>query len=336
MLRSVARRSMKVVGLTEFGGADKMFITRTSIPKPQEGEVLIKVKATAVNRADIVQREGHYPPPPGETPTLGLEASGIVMNTCGAWKEGDHVMALLQGGGYAEYVTVPSTLCMHKPKGLTFTESACIPETWLTAYQHLHLTAKINKEQSILIHAGASGVGTAAIQLSKLFGIKNIIASVGSKEKEKFCLDLGATSTYNYKEKGNDTLSKRVKELTDGRGVDVILDPIGASVFNENARSFNKDGIWVLYGFLGGSKIKEYDLKWIFSKRLTLICTTLRSRSLLYRTNLVNKFQNDICPSFEDRTVSPIIYTEMNIDDIAKAHQLLETNKTIGKIAINI
>ncbi|XP_036449384.1 quinone oxidoreductase PIG3 [Colossoma macropomum] len=332
--------SMLAVCVKEPGGPEKLCLGRVPRPEPKDGEVLIKVHATALNRADLLQRRGLYPAPPGESEILGLEAAGVIA-CIGPWvkrnfKPGDKVMALLSGGGYAQYVAVPEELLMPVPSHLTLDEAAAIPEAWLTAYQLLHLIARVKAGESVLIHAGASGVGTAAIQLARLSCAVPVVTA-GSPEKINTAVKLGAAAGFNYKE---GDFSDKILQFTEGRGVDVILDCIGGSCWEKNIRSLAMDGRWVLYGAMGGKSVEGDLLGKLLFKRGHILSSLLRSRSLQYKAELIRSFTEQALPHFQsgDQPMSlrPVIDSVFNLDDIAEAHRHMEANKNIGKIIIKI
>ncbi|XP_030644921.1 quinone oxidoreductase PIG3 [Chanos chanos] len=332
------KSSMLAVYVDKPGGPEQLHLQTVPRPQPKHGEVLIRVHATALNRADLLQRRGLYPAPPGESEILGLEAAGIITSlgpgVKKSWRPGDQVMALLCGGGYAEFVAVPEELLMPVPKHLTLVQAAAVPEAWLTAYQLLHFIARVKQGETVLIHAGASGVGTAAIQLVRLAQAVPIITA-GSPEKLKMADKLGAAAGFNYKE---EDFSERVLQHTEGRGVDVILDCIGGACWERNVRSLAMDGRWVLYGMLGG-KTAEGDLlgKLLF-KRGHLLSSLLRSRSLQYKAELVRSFTEQVLPHFltSGESLRPVIDSVFNLEAIAEAHRHMEANRNIGKIVIKM
>ncbi|XP_029900541.1 quinone oxidoreductase PIG3 isoform X2 [Myripristis murdjan] len=320
------------------GGSENLQLR--TIPRPQlkDTEVLIKVHATALNRADLLQRRGLYPPPPGESEILGLEVAGTVaaigpgVKRC--WKSDDRVMALVCGGGYAEYVAVPEELLMPVPRQLSLCQAAAIPEAWLTAFQLLHLIAQVKQGEVVLVHAGASGVGTAAVQLARLLGAIPVVTA-GSAEKLKMAEKLGAAAGFNYKE---ENFAERVNDFTEGRGADVILDCIGGSAWEKNVSCLATDGRWVLFGTMGGKTVEGDLLGKLLSKRGHLLSSLLRSRSLQYKAELVRAFSQRVLPFFSDKPASlrPVIDSTFNLDDIAEAHKHMEANRNMGKIIINV
>uniref|UniRef100_UPI0037E7E386 quinone oxidoreductase PIG3 isoform X1 n=2 Tax=Semicossyphus pulcher TaxID=241346 RepID=UPI0037E7E386 len=331
-------KMMRAVCVDVPGGPENLLLR--SVPRPQlkDGEVLVKVHATALNRADLLQRRGLYPPPPGESDIIGLEVAGTV-DTLGpgvkrGWRPDDRVMALLCGGGYAEYVAVPEELLMAVPTNLTLSQAAAIPEAWLTAFQLLAFVAQVKEGEVVLAHAGASGVGTAAVQLVRLFGAVPVVTA-GSSEKLKMAESLGAAAGFNYKE---ERFEKRVQDFTGGKGANVILDCIGGANWEQNVNSLAMDGRWVLYGTMGGRGVQGDLLGKLLSKRGHLLSSLLRSRSLQYKAELVQAFTRRVLPYFSDQPASltPVIDSMFNMDDIAEAHRHMEANKNMGKIVINV
>jgi len=324
---------MRAIRVTAPGGPENLSLVTTVDPIPASGEILVKVKATALNRADILQRRGKYPPPEGASDILGLEFSGEVLNQVGSWRVGDRVMGIVTGGAYAEYLVTRSDQIMLVPQHLSWEEAAAIPEAFLTAYQTARVLGKLKKEESILIHAGGSGVGTAAIQLAKKFGAKNIITTAGSADKLERCRALGATSIINYKEQDFSLISQKE---TSGIGVNVLLDFIGAEYFQRNINSLAIDGRWVLIGSMGGVKVSELNLGEVLGKRLSLIGTTLRSRTLDYKASLLASFRNECETALSYGELRPIVDSIFDLKEVAAAHKLMEGNKNFGKIVLRI
>ena len=324
---------MRIVTQKNIGGSEELMLSDAPVPTPVQGEILIKVRATALNRADILQRKGKYPPPPGASSILGLEFAGEVATQVGPWKIGDRVMGIVSGGSYAEYLTTHPDQIMAIPPHLSWQEAAAIPEAFLTAYQTLRLIGKCSKDESVLIHAGGSGVGTAAIQLAKKFGAKNIIITAGSAEKIEKCIALGAIKGINYK---SEDFVALVKSETEGRGVDLILDFIGADYWQKNLDSLAVDGRWVLIGSMGGVRIKEASLADILQKRATIVGTTLRSRSLEYKKDLLNMFQSDCGLWLSYGELKPVVDSIFDISEVSRAHDRMESNQNFGKIVLSV
>ena len=296
--RSSTTLIMLSVQQREAGGPEVLYLSSAELPVVTGEEVLVRVEATAVNRADTLQRRGLYPAPPGASHTLGLECAGRVVRTGGEggeWREGEEVMALLAGGGYAQYVTVAPGHLMRIPRGLDMVRAAAIPEVWLTAYQLLHLTAHLRPGERVLVHAGGSGVGTAAVQLVKLAGGRSFVTA-GSDNKVATALSLGAEAGANYR---TQDWREEVAKWTEGRGVDIILDCIGSSYFSANLESLAMDGRWVVYGLMGGAELSGPVMAGLLRKRANILFTTLRARSDQYKTRLVSEFTKNCLHHFE-------------------------------------
>ncbi|CAG5130161.1 unnamed protein product, partial [Candidula unifasciata] len=315
------------------GGPDQLFLAEVPLPEPNEKEVRIKVFASAINRADTIQRKGMYDPPPGVTNVLGLEAAGVIDKVGPGCPEnvtvGQKVCALLAGGGNAEYVTCRYEQVMPIPDNLTFIEAAAIPEVWLTAFTLLDRVGI--KRTQVLIHAGGSGVGTAAVQLVKQAGATAIVTA-GSQEKIDFAISSGAVAGINYKE---GSFAEKVLKLTNGKGVNLILDCVGASMFEDNLKSIATDGRWVLYGLLSGGQV-NVNLGQMLPKRVHLLCSTLRFRSVEFKASLVRDFAQQTSKLFADGTFRPVIYKVFLLSEIIQAHKLMETNENLGKIVLKV
>lgn len=313
----------------------ELYIGKKKGPICRSNELLINIKATSLNRADLLQRKGLYPPPEGASDILGLEMSGIIEKIGDGvteWEVGDRVYALLPGGGYAERVVIPSGMAMRIPEKLSFEQAAAVPEAFLTAYLNLVQLGKVKEKETVLIHAGASGVGTAAIQIVKELGAIPIVTA-GSSEKLQFCSSLGANYTINYKD-GN--FSNKVLEITNGKGVNVILDFIGASFWECNIQSLSIDGRWILVGSLGGREIKDVNLGTFLKKRISFIGSTLRSRSLFTKLELTRNFANFAAGKFSKGSLSPIIDSVYDWKDVDLAQNRMEQNLNMGKIVLKI
>lgn len=323
---------MKAIMTKQPGGAEQLHVTDVPKPEPREGELLINVKAAAINRTDILNREGRtgYM----TNPILGIEVAGIVEevgpNT--EVKIGTRVMGLVNGGGYAEYAIMPAERAMIIPEGLSFEEAAAIPEVFLTAYQTLYWLGGLNKGETVLVHAGGSGVGTAAIQLAKQISAANVITTAGSKAKLDFAQSLGADYGINYKEKD---FSEEISHITDGQGVDLILDFVGASYWNKNLSSIKVDGRWVVIGILGGAQV-EVNLMELMSKRIQLTGTLLTPRSDEYKAKLTADFSQATIELFESKQLKPIVDSVFAFEEVQQAHRHMEENKNIGKIILKV
>ncbi len=297
-------------------------------------EVLVNVRATAVNRADLMQATGNYPPPPGASPILGLEMAGEIA-TLGeeveGWEVGDRVCALLPGGGYAEQVNVPAEMLMKLPDDWSFEMGTAVPEVWLTAYVNLFLEADLQAGEIALIHAGASGVGTAAIQLARAVDAIPYITA-GSEIKLGRCRELGAELAINYK---TEDFLEKIKEATDGKGVDVILDPVGGTYLDRNIKALNRFGRLVNIGLLGGVK-GEINMALLLINRLTIVGSTLRSRPPAEKITITKKFESGFWPLLKDGTLKPIIDTTFPIEKAQDAHLYVADNKNIGKVILKV
>ncbi len=325
---------MKAILVKEPGEAAQLVFGSYPSPEPADGELLVKVKATALNRADILQRKGLYPSPSGTGPILGLEMAGVVESVgagCSSYTAGDRVFGLLPGGGYAEYVTIPEAMAMPIPEKFSFEEAAAIPEVFLTAYQALFWIGHIQAHDTVLIHAGASGVGTAAIQLTREAGATAIVTA-GSEPKLTKCRELGAETAINY---NDGPFAKTVLEATDQRGANIILDFVGASYWEQNLSALAIDGRWVLIATLGGISVESVNLGILMKKRVQLTATTLRARSLEYKIRLTRDLAEFALRRFTEGTLKPVIDTVFSWEQAVDAHQYMETNKNIGKIILN-
>ncbi|XP_001622806.2 quinone oxidoreductase PIG3 isoform X2 [Nematostella vectensis] len=332
---AISAESMKAVLFTP-GGPESMYIGDAPRPKLKETEVLIRVHFTALNRADTLQRKGSYPPPPGESEILGLEVSGIVEELGSAcnlgWRKGDKVMALVPGGGYAEFAAVQESHVMPIPKGMSQSDAATIPEVWLTSFQLLHLLGDIQQGDKVLIHAGGSGVGTASVQLVRLAGGVPYVTA-GSQKKIQAAMDLGAEGGFNYKE---GDFSDWALEVTGGEGMDLITDCVGGSYWQQNIKALATDGRWILYGLLGGPNVDGNLLGQVLRKRVTLKGTTLRTRSIKYKAKLVKAFTEAAIPHFSSGELKPLIDSILPMDRIQEAHTRMEQNLNTGKIVIRV
>lgn len=324
---------MKAVLVEE--NTHRLYIGESDEPIMGDDELLVSVQATALNRADLLQKRGLYPPPKGASDIMGLEMAGVVekagKNTTG-FKPGDRVCALLPGGGYAERVTIPADMAIRIPDHFSFVQAAAIPEVFLTAYLNLFWLGGLRKDHTVLIHAGASGVGTAAIQLVREAGGTSIVTA-GSEEKRRTCLDLGASLAIDYKE---GPFKPKIKEATDGQGVNIILDFIGAPYWEQNLSCLAIDGRLIIIGTMGGSKVPEFNLGQLLSRRLQVIGTALRSRSVKDKIALTKEFVEFAMPRFADGRMKPIIDSVWDLEQIQEAHTYMENNKNTGKIVIQI
>lgn len=325
---------MKAVLIEKFGSAENLKIGKWETPQLQDYEVLVKVHATALNRADLLQREGKYPPPAGASPILGLEIAGEVVALgveVSRWKIGDKVFGLVPGGGYAQYAKIHENMAIQIPENMSFETAAAIPEVFLTAYQSLVWSAKLQAQETILIHAAASGVGTAAIQIAKEIGAE--VFATASAGKHALCLDLGAKAVIDYK---TQDFEQEIAHLTNGSGVNVIIDFLAASYFQKNINSLSIDGRLVLLALLGGAEVSQMNLSKILMKRLQIIGSTLRSRSLDYQIRLTQEFWQFASTNFLIGKFKPVIDSIFEWDNVQEAHRYMESNQNAGKIILKI
>jgi tumor protein p53-inducible protein 3 len=303
-------------------------------PDPTIGsdEVLVEIHATALNRADLMQRAGNYPPPPGAPDILGLEMAGVISEV-GAdvrqWRVGDRVCALLPGGGYAEQVAVPQAMLMPMPRGWSFAQAGAMPEVYLTAFVNLYMEANLQPGEMVLVHGGASGVGTAAIQLLKQTG-NPVIVTASTAEKCAACTQLGAALAINYKEQD---FVERVKEFTGGAGVDVILDMVGAAYLARNLSLLRLKGRLVFISMLSGGQA-EINLGALMGRRLRLIGSVLRSRALEEKVEIKERFMDLFWTHLEEGAIQPVIDTVYPITEANEAHQRMAGNQNIGKLVL--
>ena len=324
---------MTYIDLPNFGGPEVLVPARGPLPQPAAGEVLIKVAAAGVNRPDVMQREGNYNPPPGASPVPGLEIAGEVValgDGVSDLKLGDKVCALVGGGGYAQYCVAPSPQCLPVPKGLSLLEAAALPENYFTVWTNVFERGGLKAGETILIHGGSSGIGTTAIQLAREFGAR-IFTTVGNSEKAQACLDLGAERAINYREE--DYLAV-VKELTDGKGVDLILDMVGGDYIPRDIEALAIEGRLVQIAFQKPSKM-EFDFLPMMLKRLTLTGSTLRPRSVEQKAAIAQSLHKHVWPLLEAGKVKPLIYETFPLEKTCDAHALMDSSKHIGKIMLD-
>lgn len=325
---------MKAWTISKPGSRENLVMKEREKPTPKEGEILIQIKAAGINRTDTVTRENASLEKP--YPILGVEVSGVVADNNSSHthlKPGTRVAGLVNRGGYAEYVTMPANRAIVLPETMTLVEGAAISEVFLTAYQTIYWEGKLKDKEKILIHAGGSGVGTAAIQLARQLSDAEIFTTAGQQKKLDFAKELGADHVINYKE---ENFEEVVKEATEGSGVDVILDFVGASYWDKNYASAAVDSRWVLIGTLGGSKVEDLSLFDIMVKRLTLSGTLLTPRSDDYKAELTQEFVERAMPLFEDGRLKPVIYSVVPFSEVKEAHRQMEENENIGKIIIKV
>ena len=322
---------MKAINFDRPGQADVLKIFKTAIPKIEDDEVLIKVKAAGVNRPDLVQRQGNYPAPAGHSEILGLEVSGIIEKIgpkVRSFLVGDSVAALVNGGGYAEFCKANEKTTFHIPKNISFNEAACIPECFFTAWSNLIYIGQLKKKKNILIHGGTSGIGLASIQIAKLFD-SNIITTVGNEKKKLFCKNIGVTNVFNYREVD---FFKEIKDLNIG-GMDVILDFIGGDYTQKNINLLNTEGKLINIGFQKGSK-GELNLMKVMLKRLVITGSTLRIRDDNFKNMILKDLVKNIFPNLENGEIKIYIDSIYNLEEAYKAHERLDKGQHIGKVVL--
>ena len=325
---------MRAVSVTNPGGPEVLEVADVPAPDPAEGEVRIRVAAAGLNRADILQRQGHYDPPPGSPQGLGLEVSGTLDALGGGvddWAVGDEVCALLVGGGYAEQVCVPAGQVLPVPEGVGLVEAAALPEVVCTVWSNVFLTANLQPGETLLVHGGSSGIGTMAIQLARQVGAR-VAVTAGSQEKLDVCRDLGAQILINYKD---EDFVERLKAETDGEGAGVILDNMGAKYLQRNVDALGESGRLVIIGMQGGIKA-ELNIATLLRKRGAVIATALRSRSRAEKATIVAAVREHVWPMIEAGTVRPIIHSTYPLEQVADAHAEMESSTHIGKILLTL
>ncbi|MEX6689190.1 NAD(P)H-quinone oxidoreductase [Danxiaibacter flavus] len=320
---------MKAVLITQPGAPEVLKLQEYAEPKPGDDEVLIKVKAAGLNRADVAQRQGNYPPPPGAPVDVpGMEVSGVVTE-CGIavtmWKPGDEVCALIAGGGYAEYVAVKEGQCLPVPGGISLADAAGLPETIFTVWSNVFQRGSLQPGENLLVHGGSSGIGITAIQLAHAFGSR-VFVTVGSEDKGKACLELGANKYINYR-------TQDFEQELKSEGVDVILDMIGGAYFSKNINILNPGGRLVYINFMKG-KMAELDLAKLMQKRLLVTGSTLRGREYGYKKALAEEILLRVWPLFESGEFKPVTYKTFSFNEAAEAHMLMESSDHIGKIIL--
>lgn len=326
---------MNYVDLQKPGGPEAMTIARGPVPELKPGHLLLRVEAAGINRPDVMQRQGKYPPPEGASPIMGLEVAGEVV-AIGEGVEGfalgDKVTALANGGGYAEYCAVPASQALPWPKTYDATRAAALPETFFTVWANVFQMADLVEGESFLVHGGTSGIGTTAIQLASAFGAQ-VFATAGSAEKCKACETLGARRAINYRE---EDFSAVLKAETEGRGVDVILDMVGAPYFARNLDSLARDGRLAMIAFSGGATLSDVSLVPIMTKRLRVMGSALRPRTAVEKEAIRDDLLEDVWPLLEEGTVSPVIHAVLPFANVAEAHRLMEDGQHIGKIILTL
>jgi putative PIG3 family NAD(P)H quinone oxidoreductase len=326
--------TMTAIEIREPGGPEVLTPVTRPLPRPAAGEVLIAVAAAGVNRPDMLQRAGSYPPPPGASDIPGLEVAGTIValgEGVSDWRSGDQVTALVAGGGYAQYCSAPAPQCLPPPKGLSLAEAAALPETFFTVWTNLFDRLDLKAGEAFLVHGGSSGIGTTAIQLAKAFGAE-VYATAGSPEKCRACEDLGAKRAINYRAEDFVAVTK---EETGGRGLDVVLDMVGGDYIQRNIKALAPDGRLGYIAFLGGSKA-EVDFAPMMLKRITISGSTLRARSVDFKGAIARNLKEKVWPLIESGQVRPVMAESFALERAADAHALMETSRHIGKIVLTV
>jgi putative PIG3 family NAD(P)H quinone oxidoreductase len=325
---------MRAVTVTTPGGPEGLGISELPDPTPGPGEVVLDVAASAVNRADLLQRQGHYPPPRGASEVIGLECSGTVAAVgpdVDRWQVGDEVCALLAGGGYAEKVLVPAGQLMPVPDGIDLVTAAALPEVACTVWSNVYMVAGLRPDETLLVHGGAGGIGTFAIQLAHTFGFR-VATTAGSAAKLEVCRSLGADVAINYREQD---FVEEVRSATDGHGADVILDNMAAKYLGRNLDALATEGRLVIIGMQGGTK-GELDIAKLLAKRGAVIATTLRSRPVAEKTAICAAVAEHVWPLVAAGEVEPVVHASYPLDEAAAAHAAVEAGDNVGKVLLTV
>ena len=324
--------TMKVVEITAFGPAEGLDVRVRPVPTPAADELLVRVAGAGVNRADVMQRRGNYPPPAGASDIPGLEVAGtvaVVGSDVTGWSTGDAVCALVTGGGYAEFCPVPVPQCLPVPEGVDLIDAAALPEACCTVWTNVFERGRLRAGETFLVHGGSSGIGTTAIPLAKLLGAR-VFATAGSAEKCAACVRLGAERAINYR---TEDFVSVITEATDGRGVDLILDMVGGPYLARNLASLAVEGRLVVIALMGGAKT-DINLATLMSGRLTLTGSTLRSRSVEQKGAIVAALRVHVWPHIASGELKPVVHARFPFADAAEAHRIMETSTHIGKLLL--
>jgi putative PIG3 family NAD(P)H quinone oxidoreductase len=325
-------QTMRTIEIRQPGGPEELIPVTVTVPQPAPGHLLVRVAAAGVNRPDVVQRQGLYPPPPGASPIPGLEVAGEVVAVgegVARYRPGDRVCALVAGGGYAEYCAAPAPQCLPVPGKLDLIHAAALPETFFTVWTNVFDRGRLQRGETFLVHGGSSGIGTTAIQLAHAFGAR-VIATAGSDEKCEACRKLGADIAVNYR---TEDFAAKAMAATEGKGADVILDMVGGDYIPKNLSCLAMDGRLVQIAFLKGSKA-EINLAPIMMKRQTLTGSTLRPRSVAQKGEIAQSLREKVWPLLESGKIAPVIYKTFPLAQAAEAHRLMESSAHVGKIVL--
>ena len=322
---------MRAIEIAGHGGPEVLRVVRRPVPELREGDVLIRVAGAGVNRPDIMQRMGKYPPPPGASDIPGLEVSGEVHDTAGdtRFRKGDPVCALVAGGGYAEFCAAPAAQCLPVPDAISLVHAGAIPETFFTVWTNLFQRAGLTRGETVLIHGGSSGIGTTAIQLAHAFGA-TVLATAGSADRAHACVDLGAAGAIDYK---TEDFVSFVRDATGGRGVDVVLDIIGGEYLPRNIECLALNGRLVQIGLIGGSRA-SIDLRPVLQKRLTITASVLRARTVEEKGAIARDLEAHVWPLLSRGELRPVVHAEFPLERAADAHRELEAGRVFGKAVL--
>jgi NADPH2:quinone reductase len=326
---------MHHIAVTTPGDPDVMVLQDAPLPEAGPGDILIRVQAAGVNRPDVQQRKGLYPPPKTASPILGLEVAGVVAalgEGVSGWAIGEPVCALVNGGGYAEYCVAPAPQCLRFPTGYDAIRAAALPETFFTVWANMVMLGRLRAGETILVHGGSSGIGTTAIQLARELGA-TVLTTVGSAAKAEACLALGAAHAINYKEAD---FVADVHTLTSNRGVDVVLDIVGGSYLHRNLQCLAQDGREVIVAVQGGTRDPEFDMRLVMMKRLTITGSTMRPRTTAEKGAIADALREHVWPALDAGRCAPVIHGVFPLAQVADAHRLMESSTHIGKIVLDI
>jgi putative PIG3 family NAD(P)H quinone oxidoreductase len=326
---------MDQIEATGAGGPEVLQVVRAALPQPARHEVLIRVQAAGVNRPDVLQRLGRYPVPPEASPIIGLEVAGEIAALgpdAQGFAVGDRVCALTNGGGYAQYCRVPQGQVLPWPRGYDAVRAAALPETYFTVWANMFQMGRVRSGETVLVHGGTSGIGTTALQLGREFGA-HVFVTVGSASKAEACLQLGAEVAINYREQAFEEV---VKQRTDGRGVDVVVDIIGAKYFDQNLAALGKDGRLVIIGTMGGHTVEKFNLGRLQAKRLSIMGSTMRPRSSAEKAAIAVDLRAKVWPVLDAGRCAPLIHQVLPLAQVAEAHRLMERSDHIGKIVLRV
>jgi NADPH:quinone reductase len=327
---------MKAIEITQYGAPEVLRAGQRPDPVAGAGEVLIRVTASGVNRPDVLQRTGNYPVPPGASDIPGLEVAGTIVGgdaaamAAAGFKAGDRVCALVAGGGYAELCVAPVGQCLPVPRGLTDVEAASLPETFFTVWSNVFDRGRLQPGETFLVQGGTSGIGVTAIQMARAMGAGRVIATAGSDDKCQACLQLGADAAINYK---TQDFAEEAKKLTDGRGVDVILDMVAGSYVDREVKCVSEDGRIVIIAVQGGTK-SEFNAGLVLRRRITITGSTLRPRPVEFKAAIAAALRKNVWPLIESKAIRPVIHSTFPAAEAAKAHALMESNQHVGKIVL--